>query len=145
VPLDRITVGIEPVVATTWIVSGAAVTWTAAALWEGFAIPAGSATWRAIAGIVIFPTILGFALFVAGMRRTGPQIASILSTFEPVGTLVLAALVLGERLLLEQWSGAMLVIVAAAILALEPGRREGAVPVAAPAHVGAEVPPTVPH
>jgi drug/metabolite transporter (DMT)-like permease len=148
VPLDRITEGIEPVVATTWIVSGAALVWTCAALWEGIALPSGGATWQAIAGIVIFPTILGFALFVAGMRRTGPQIASILSTFEPVGTLLLAALVLDERLLARQWSGAILVVAAAVLLALEPGRRAAAPPEAdllAPDHVGAEVPPTVPH
>ena len=136
-PLDRITRGIEPIVATTWIVSGAAVTWTAAALREGAVLPAGRETLWAIAGIVIFPTILGFALFVAGMRRTGPQIASILSTFEPVGTLFLAALFLGERLLLKQWAGAALVVVAAVLLALAPGLRGASAETAAP--MGAEV------
>jgi drug/metabolite transporter (DMT)-like permease len=136
VPLDRITRGIEPLVATTWIVSGAALTWIAAALWEGAVLPAGT-TWRVIAGIVIFPTILGFALFVAGMRRTGPQVASILSTFEPVGTLFLAAVFLGERLLPRQWAGAALVVVAAVLLALVPGVRGASAETAAP--MGAEV------
>jgi drug/metabolite transporter (DMT)-like permease len=90
-----------------------------------------------IAGIVIFPTILGFALFVAGMRRTGPQVASILSTFEPVGTLFLAAVFLGERLLPRQWAGAALVVVAAVLLALVPGVRGASAETAAP--MGAEV------
>ena len=136
VPLDRITRGIEPIVATTWIVSGAALTWIAAALREGAVLPGGGA-WRVIAGIVIFPTILGFALFVAGMRRTGPQVASILSTFEPVGTLLLAAVFLGERLLARQWAGAALVVVAAVLLALVPGTRGSSAETAAP--MGAEV------
>lgn len=144
VPMDRITRGVEPIVATTWIVTGAAVVWIAAALWEGFTLPSGPAAWGAIAGIVLAPTVLGMALFVAGLRRTGPQVASILSTFEPVGTLLLAAFFLGERLLARQWAGALLVVAAAILLALEPGRRRA--PAAAPAaHVGAEVPPTVPH
>ena len=119
VPLDRLTRGIEPLAATTCIVSGAAITWTVAALFGGWQAP--TAPWWSIGGVVLFPTILGFALFVAGMRRTGPQIAAILSTFEPVGTLFLAAVFLGERLLLRQWSGAVLVVAAAILLALGPG------------------------
>jgi drug/metabolite transporter (DMT)-like permease len=137
VPLDRITRGVEPVVATTWIVSGGAATWIAAALWEGVVLPSGGRTWMAIAGIVIAPTVLGMALFVAGMRRTGPQIASILSTFEPVGTLFLAALFLGERLFPKQWAGAGLVVAAAVLLALVPGARRAPAEAAAP--MGAEV------
>ena len=139
VPLDRLTKGIEPVVATACIVSGAAVTWLAAALWSGLRVPATAAMAWTLGGIVLFPTILGFALFVAGMRRTGPQVAAILSTFEPVGTLFLAAVFLGERLLLRQWTGAGLVVAAAVLLALAPasapaGRRRGAAD-----HIGQEV------
>jgi len=145
VPMDRITRGVEPIVATTWIVTGAAVVWIAVSLWEGFALPPGREAWGAIAGVVLAPTILGMALFVAGMRRTGAQVASILSTFEPVGTLFLAAIFLGERLLARQWAGALLVVTAAILLAIEPARRRVAAPAAPKAHVGAEVPPTVPH
>ena len=137
VPLDRLTQGVEPLAATTCIVSGAAITWTAAALWSGWQPP--TAPWWSIGGIVLFPTILGFGLFVAGMRRTGPQVAAILSTFEPVGTLLLAAVFLGERLLLRQWTGAGLVVAAAVLLALGSGRaaagRRGSAE-----HVVAEVP-----
>jgi drug/metabolite transporter (DMT)-like permease len=145
VPLDRLTKGIEPVVATACIVTGAAVTWLAAALWSGVRAPATSGMWWTLGGIVLFPTILGFSLFVAGMRRTGPQIAAILSTFEPVGTLFLAAVFLGERLLPRQWAGAGFVVAAAVLLALGParapaGRRRGAAE-----HIGAEVSPSVPH
>jgi len=145
VPLDRLTKGIEPVVATTCIVSGAAVTWLAAALWSGVRIPATETLWWSLGGIVLFPTILGFALFVAGMRRTGPQVASILSTFEPVGTLLLAAAFLGERLLPRQWAGAGLVVAAAILLALGPDRLPLTRRRGAPGHVGAEVSPSVPH
>jgi len=145
VPLDRLTRGVEPVVATTCIVSGAAVAWIAAvALGGGFRFPATAALGWTLGGIVLFPTILGFALFVAGMRRTGPQVAAILSTFEPVGTLVLAAILLGERLLLRQWTGAGLVVAAAILLALGPARRPAELREPAK-HVPAEVPPSVPH
>ena len=145
VPLDRLTRGVEPIVATACIVSGAAVTWiAAAALGGGFRFPASAALGWTLGGIVLFPTILGFALFVAGMRRTGPQVAAILSTFEPVGTLVLAAILLGERLLLRQWTGAGLVVAAAILLALGPDRRPADRRDPA-GHVPAEVSPSVPH
>jgi drug/metabolite transporter (DMT)-like permease len=67
--------------------------------------------------MVLLPTLGGFTLFVIGIQRTGPQIAAILSNFEPVGTLALAAVLLGERLRAGQWIGAALILAAAVILA----------------------------
>jgi drug/metabolite transporter (DMT)-like permease len=66
--------------------------------------------------MVASATLCGFFLFVAGMKRTGPQVAAILSTFEPLGTLVLAVVFLGERLRPGQWIGAALILVAAVVL-----------------------------
>ena len=49
-------------------------------------------------------------LFVAGLRRVGPSAASILSTLEPVTTVVLAFLVFGEALGPVQLAGGALVL-----------------------------------
>ena len=68
-------------------------------------------------GIVLSAAVFGFVLFVAGLKRVGPQAASVLSTFEPIGTILLAAIVLGERLRGAQWAGAALIIGAAFVLA----------------------------
>jgi drug/metabolite transporter (DMT)-like permease len=84
----------------------------------GFLWPRTAAAWGSLAGLVLSSTVFGFVLFLAGLKRVGPQVASVLSTFEPFGTLLLAALLLDERLRPLQWGGAALVIGAAFVLAL---------------------------
>jgi drug/metabolite transporter (DMT)-like permease len=53
----------------------------------------------------------------AGIERVGAPTASIVSTFEPVVTVVLAGLVLGESLTLVEAIGAACVIAAVRLLA----------------------------
>jgi len=115
--LSRLSAAVHPFVATTRVVTGAACAWCLAALATGYDVPREPLVWRAIALMVLAPTLGGFTLFVIGMQRTGPQAASILSNFEPVGTLALAAAFLGERLRPGQWAGTALILGAAVILA----------------------------
>ncbi len=53
--------------------------------------------WLAIAFLVIFPTVIGFVLFYWVVRRFGAGLAAMTSYLVPIGTLLLAALILGER------------------------------------------------
>ena len=76
-----------------------------------------AAAWGNVLGMVLSATVFGFVLFVAGLKRVGPQVTSVLSTFEPLGTLMLAAVILGEKLATMQWLGAALIIGAAFVLA----------------------------
>ena len=55
--------------------------------------------------------------FFAGLKRVGPATASIVSTLEPVVTVALAWLVLGETLTLLQLAGGAIVLACAAFLA----------------------------
>jgi drug/metabolite transporter (DMT)-like permease len=71
--------------------------------------------------MVVFSTILPIGTFLAGMRRVGPTAAALLSTLEPVFTVALAALVLGEGLSALQLLGGGLVLGAVVLLSL-PGR-----------------------
>lgn len=122
--LDRLTPGIPGLLSGALIVTGAAIAFDAAALLTGeHTLPATPAGWGVVLGMVFCATILGFVLFVAGMKRVGPQVASILSTFEPLGTLLLAAVILGERLRPAQWIGAALILTAALVLAVHNGTR----------------------
>lgn len=66
--------------------------------------------WLLLAGIVLVPTFLAVVLYLQGIRRLGAAQAAIVSTMEPVFTIVLAWLLLGERLTLVQLLGAALVI-----------------------------------
>lgn len=71
--------------------------------------------WVLLGLIVLFPTFIAVVLYLSGIERLGPSQASILSTFEPIFTILLAAAVLGERLAPVQWAGALLVVSAVAI------------------------------
>ena len=116
--LHRLTPGTPAALSGALIISGAALAYDLVAVASGrYRAPAGAEAWTAIAGMVLTATVFGFALFVSGLKRVGPQVASILSTFEPLGTLVLAAVFLGERLLAPQWAGAAMIIGAGATLA----------------------------
>jgi drug/metabolite transporter (DMT)-like permease len=128
--LDRVSPGVPETLASAWIIGGAACTTSgAAALAGALALPPTPAAWGAILGMVASATVLGLILFVAGMKRAGPQVTSILSTFEPLGTILLASALLGERLRSIQWAGAGLVLGAAALLAITGGTEaRGAAP-----------------
>ena len=117
--LHRLTPRIPGAVSGAYIISGATLCFGAASLIHGggFLWPRTAAAWGSLAGLVLSSTVFGFVLFLAGLKRVGPQVASVLSTFEPLGTLILAALLLDERLRPLQWGGAALVIGAAFVLA----------------------------
>jgi drug/metabolite transporter (DMT)-like permease len=66
--------------------------------------------WWLLAAIVLIPTFAAVILYLEGIRGLGPSQAAITSTFEPVFTMMLAAVVLGERLSPSQLAGAALVI-----------------------------------
>jgi drug/metabolite transporter (DMT)-like permease len=60
--------------------------------------PATVAGWWAVAGIVIVATVLPAVTFFIGLRRVGPTTAAMISTLEPVVTVLLAAWLEAERL-----------------------------------------------
>ncbi|HEX6027021.1 MAG TPA: DMT family transporter, partial [Solirubrobacter sp.] len=72
-----------------------------------------AAGWLWIASLAAVSTVGALALFFAGLRRVGPTSASILSTVEPLATVVLAFVVFGETLGLLQIAGGTLVLAAA--------------------------------
>ena len=53
--------------------------------------------WLATGFLVIFPTVIGFVLFYWVVSRFGASLAALTSYLVPIGTLLLAALILGER------------------------------------------------
>lgn len=98
------------------IMLSAATVFGTAMMIEGPCFPQGIDGWLAVASIGLVSTVMPIVFFFAGMRRLGAGDASTLSTLEPVVTLFLAYLFLGETLGLIQALGAGLVIVAVVIL-----------------------------
>lgn len=66
--------------------------------------------WGYVALIVVVPTLLAVTLYLNGIRHLGPAQAAIVSTAEPLFTIVFAWMVLGDRLTPIQLAGALLVV-----------------------------------
>ncbi len=110
-------------VSTAWIALGASVSYgLAGALTNSWVVPFTARAAGLLIGLVLLSTILPMATFFAGMRRVGPTAASLLSTLEPVFTILLAALILHEALTQNQWAGGALILLAVVLLNL-PARR----------------------
>jgi drug/metabolite transporter (DMT)-like permease len=68
--------------------------------------------WAALAAIAFVSTVTAMLAFFAGLQRLGAARTSMLSTLEPIVTVVLAALLLGEALSVVQCVGGALILVA---------------------------------
>ena len=109
--------GTDPLAATTVICLAAAATLRFASLWRTPQFPTAAGGWIPVILIALVSTVLAILAFFAGLKRVGAATASIVSTLEPVVTVVLAWLVLGESLAAIQVLGAVLVLGSAAWLA----------------------------
>jgi drug/metabolite transporter (DMT)-like permease len=81
-----------------------------------------AAGWGWLACLALVSTVAAVSLFFAGLRRVGPTTASIISTAEPVVTVLLAFLVFGELLGPVQLLGGALVLGAVLMLATRRAR-----------------------
>jgi drug/metabolite transporter, DME family len=70
--------------------------------------------WLAYIGIV--STVVAYGLFYTGLRSTSAQAAGVLTLLEPLTATVLAVVFLGETLSGPGWFGALLLLVAIAVL-----------------------------
>jgi drug/metabolite transporter (DMT)-like permease len=91
---------------------------------NGAHLPASNSGWLAMLGMIIFSTIIPVVTFLAGLERIGPTNAAMLSTLEPVVTVLLAAWLFGERLMPIVLVGGGLILVAVIILTRAEMQRE---------------------
>jgi len=111
---EGLAVRLGPLVLSALVCTGATTTLTLAGLAGGGLAP-GDVTgtgWAWLACLAVVSTVGAISLFFAGLRRVGPSAASILSTIEPVVTVVLAFVVFGESLGTVQLVGGALVLAA---------------------------------
>ena len=137
---EKIASRLRPTLLAALVCSGAAVSLTIGSALLGDLRPGEltAAGWGWLLCLALVSTVAAISLFFAGLRRVGPTTASILSTVEPVVTVLLAFLVFGETLEGLQLVGGACVIAAVLVLhARRPrpawkARAEPATPVAAP-------------
>lgn len=119
---DTVVHRLAPVALSALVMTGAAGTLGGRALVTGGVdLSFGWRGWFWLAAIAVVSTVVAMLAFFAGLKRTGPSTAAILSTFEPVVTAALATLALGEALTPAQLAGGALVLASVAVLQLRAG------------------------
>jgi drug/metabolite transporter (DMT)-like permease len=88
-------------------------------------LPGTGTAWLIMAGIVLLATVLPVVAFLAGLGRIGATNAAMFSTLEPVVTVLLAALLLGEILKPVTLLGGGLIL-SAVLLVLRGGMNHAA-------------------
>lgn len=83
---------------------------------NGAHFPTNNSGWLAMIGIVLIATVIPVVTFLAGLERVGPTNAAMLSTLEPVVTVLLAAWLFQERLTTVALLGGGLILFAVLLL-----------------------------
>jgi drug/metabolite transporter (DMT)-like permease len=122
---ERVVARVRPPVLSAIVCTGAAASLLVGTTLLGEFRPGDltAAGWGWLACLALVSTVGAVSLFFAGLDRVGPTAASILSTIEPVVTVLLAFLVFGEVLGAVQLGGGALVLAAVLVLNLRWDRR----------------------
>lgn len=98
--------------ASTTVITAAAVVYIGIVAVRGPTFPQTFSVWVDIFAIALVSTVLPIVTFLAGLERVGATRASTLSTFEPVMSVMLAILILGETISPLQMLGGALILAA---------------------------------
>lgn len=122
--------GVGPfAMSATVLLAGAVVIGVLAAITSP-RLPSGPQAWAALGGVALIGGVLAVTTFFAALALLGPSDTAVISTVEPVVSVTVAAVVLGERLGAVQVAGGVVVLAAVAVLArLKPIEAEAPVPV----------------
>jgi len=114
---ERVMDSVPALPASAVIITGAGLAFALlAAFTNQLALPPTAAGWAVAAGLAVVPTMLAISLFLAGLPRVGAARAALLSTWEPVVTVGLAVVLLGDRMSPIQVLGAILVLAAVIVV-----------------------------
>ena len=107
---------VSAVQSSTVIFASAGVVFGSITAVNGAHFPAANSGWFAMLGIVLIATVIPVITFLAGLGMVGPTNAAMLSTLEPVVTVLLAAWLFGEQLPAVALAGGGLILVAVILL-----------------------------
>jgi drug/metabolite transporter (DMT)-like permease len=109
--------------ASAVIMSGAGIAFAAIAGSRGeLELPSSSDGWLVVLALAVVPTMIAISTFLAGLPRVGAARASLLSTWEPVVTVVLAVILFGDRFSVVQAAGGVLILAAVVMQAGRGGQ-----------------------
>lgn len=114
---SQVAAGAGPLGTAAVVMGACAVVYDVAALTTRAAVPQSGRGWLALLGVALIGTVVAVSAFFAALARLGPSDTAVVSTVEPVVSIGVAALVLGERLGPLQVAGGVLVLAAVTALA----------------------------
>jgi drug/metabolite transporter (DMT)-like permease len=110
---------VPPISSSAIVMLGAAVSFNIAAAMNGeLRLPAGATQWELLLAMTALTGVVAAPLLLAALPRIGAGTSSMLGLLEPVTTLILAAVLLGERLTPWQVVGGGLVLGSVLLLQL---------------------------
>jgi drug/metabolite transporter (DMT)-like permease len=115
--------GADAAAATALMMTGTAATyWIGAIVLGAPAVPAliPAEAWPGLIGVGVVATFIAIQTFYAGTRLIGAAQASLVSTFEPIWTISLAAILFGQSLAPIQLVGGAFIIVGVIIAQAPP-------------------------
>lgn len=113
---SRVT-GVGPLSTAAWVLTASAVVMGALALATGPRLPSAPTAWLALVGVALIGTVVAVTTFFAALALLGASDTAVISTVEPVVSIAVAGLVLGERLSPLQLAGGAVVLLAVGTLA----------------------------
>ncbi len=118
---ERVVGAVHPLLLAALVSTGAAAAFTVAGLAGApLGLPGTGSAWAVVGLIAVVGTVVPVAALFAGIERVGAPTASILSTAEPVVTVGLAMVFLGEALSPVEALGALAVLGAVRLLQARP-------------------------
>lgn len=97
-------------------------------IFSGPRLPTTNSGWMAVGAIVLIATVLPVSAFLGGLERIGPTNAAMLSTLEPVVTVILGAVLLNETLRPVTLVGGGLILIAVLLVTRSELRRNSTKP-----------------
>ena len=113
----RFAAGVGPFATSAVVMTGAAVVYDVGAVSVRSSVPTHATAWLALVGIALVGTVVAVSTFFAALELLGPADTAMISTVEPVVSVVVASIALGERLSALQVLGGALVLSAVGFLA----------------------------
>lgn len=109
--------GVGPFATAATVMSACAVVYGTLGLVTRPQLPSTTSAWVALVGVALIGTVVAVTTFFGALALLGPSDTSVVSTVEPVVSVGVAALVLGEVLSPLQLAGGVLVLIAVGVLA----------------------------
>lgn len=114
---SRITHRAGALTSLTLVMIGASVTHWVLLPFHHSDLPADATAWWSALGAAVISTIIGMGFFFAGVARLEPAVAAILSTTEPVVSILVGVIVYNESLTPVRLVGAAAVLAGVAVMA----------------------------